>query len=181
MQRDDCSQLIRMIYRILIPTDAAEFQAIRLRGLQECPEAFASSYEEEVDTPLSTIELRLTPKEQAAVFGAFDGDRLIAIVGLARETFIKFAHKGFIWGMYVAPESRQRGCGAGILRFACAHAIDTMKVRQVNLGVNTKNSAALKLYQKLGFEQFGLERDFLFYDGVFHDEYQMVWRASNAV
>lgn len=169
-----------MICRILIPTDAAEFQALRLRGLQECPKAFASSYEEEVDTPLSIVEGLLTRTEKSAIFGAFVDQRLIAVVGLTREHFMKYAHKGYIWGVYVAPEARGQGCGAVILGFALAHASETMKLRQVNLGVNTKNTAASKLYLKLGFEQFGLERDFLFYGGVFHDEYQMVWRAPSS-
>src|SRR5688572_29853652 len=38
-----------MQIRALTPKDAAAFAALRLRGLQECPEAFASSYEEEVN------------------------------------------------------------------------------------------------------------------------------------
>ena len=170
-----------MIYKILAPTDAEVFQAVRLRGLKECPEAFASSYEEEVDTPLATIQSRLKVEDHHVIFGAFDGDKLIAVVGMARESMKKYAHKAFVWGMYVIPEVRQAGTGAALLKFALAHAAGTMKVRQVNLGVHTKNIAAVTLYKKLGFEQYGIERDFLFADGVFHDEYQMVWRAPSAV
>ena len=170
-----------MINKILTPTDAEAFQAIRLRGLKECPAAFASSYEEEIDNPLSKIESRLKTNEQSVIFGTFDGVRLVAVVGLAREALRKYSHKAFVWGMYVAPEARQAGTGASILRFTLAHAADNMKVRQVNLGVHTKNIAALALYKKLGFEQYGIERDFLFVDGAYHDEYQMVWRAPSAV
>ena len=170
-----------MIHKILTPTDAEAFQAIRLRGLKECPEAFASSYEEEIDNPISKVQSRLETNEQSLIFGAFDSARLVAVVGLARETMRKYSHKAFVWGMYVAAEARQAGTGASILQFALAHAADKMKVRQVTLGANTKNIAAVALYKKLGFEQYGIERDFMFVDGVFHDEYQMVWRAPSAV
>ena len=49
----------------------------------------------------------------------------------------------------------------------------------MNLGVNTKNTAAIALYRRLGFEAFGIERDFLFVDGQYHDECQMVCRLSS--
>ena len=166
-----------ILCRELAPPDAQAFQALRLRGLQECPDAFASSYDEEFSTPLGTIESRLAPRPDGATFGAFDGQRLVAVVGLVREHHIKLAHKAFIWGMYVVPESRRSGAGAAILGFALEYAVSTLKVRQVNLGVNAKNTPAVSLYRRLGFEQYGLERDFLLVAGEFHDEYQMVWRA----
>ena len=104
----------------------------------------------------------------------------MAVVGLVREHHVKLAHKAFIWGMYVAPESRGRGSGAALLSFALEHAERALHVRQVNLGVNTKNTAAVSLYRRLGFQQYGLEREFLQVGGAFHDEYQMVWRAPSA-
>jgi hypothetical protein len=67
-----------MQIRVLAPSDAPGFQALRLRGLQECPEAFASSYEEEVDTPLNEVERRLQAKPDSAVFGVFKGSELLS-------------------------------------------------------------------------------------------------------
>jgi signal transduction histidine kinase len=86
-----------MHIRALAPQDAPAFQALRLRGLQECPEAFASSYEEEVGTPLEEIEKRLQPKTDSAIFGALQGAELCALVGLQREGMAKLAHKSFIY------------------------------------------------------------------------------------
>jgi RimJ/RimL family protein N-acetyltransferase len=164
--------------RPLIPIDAAAFQSLRLAALQECPEAFSSSFEEEISTPLTEIERRLMPKNDSAIFGTFDDGALVAIVGLKREGMAKLAHKAFVWGMYVAPTARSRGTGTLILRHALGYAA-TLGIRQVNLGVNTKNTAAVALYQKLGFVEYGLERDFMFVDGEFHDEYQMVCHVAN--
>lgn len=167
-----------MLFRTLGPEDAAEFQALRLRGLQECPEAFASSHDEEAATPLSEIERRLQPRPDAAILGAFEDGSLVALVGVQREGMVKLAHKAFIWGMYVAPEARSLGIGTALLGRALAHAGEVLAVRQVNLGVNVRNQAAIALYKKLGFVQYGLERDFLLVDGQWHDEYQMVCRVQ---
>ena len=166
-----------MQIRTLVPPDAATFVALRLRGLQECPEAFASSFEEEASTPLPEIEKRLQPKHDSAIFGAFENEELQALVGLQRESMVKLAHKAFIWGMYVAPDFRTRGVGSLILQHALRHAATVLGVRQVNLGVNTRNLAAVALYRKLGFVEYGLERGFLLVSGELHDEYQMVWYA----
>lgn len=170
----------RLQVRVLVPADAPAFQALRLRGLLECPEAFASSHEEEADTPMAEIERRLEPRGDAAIFGAFVGDRLVALVGLQRESLAKLAHKAFVWGVYVAPEARGRGVGAQLMRHALAHASSTLGARQVNLGVNTRNTAAIALYRKLGFVTYGLEQGYLCVGGELHDEYQMVWHAGGA-
>ncbi|MBL8523483.1 MAG: GNAT family N-acetyltransferase [Betaproteobacteria bacterium] len=163
-----------MIVRSLSSDNAAEYQALRLRGLLEWPSAFASSHEEEVDTPITAIAARLQPKDDGAIFGAFMDDRLVGIVGLQRETMQKLAHKAYIWGMYVAPEARKLGVGKALLQHALDHARDAMQVRQVNLGVNASNDAAIALYKSLGFEPFGIERGFMLLDGELHDEIHMV-------
>ena len=166
--------------RRLGPDDAPAFQALRLRGLLECPSAFVASHDEEAATPLADVAQRLEPAAGRAVFGAFDafdGDMLVGVVGLVREHYRKLAHKGFVWGMYVAPEARRQGTGAALLAHALAHAANAWRLRQVNIGANAANDAALALYRRLGFERYGVERDFLCVDGVYHDECQMAWRA----
>ena len=168
-----------MHIRALIPSDATEFRALRLRGLLECPEAFASSYEEEIDTPLVEIERRLQPKTDSAVFAAFEGTKLCAMVGLQREHMAKLAHKSSIWGVYVAPEVRCQGVGSEMMRYALRHAATAFRSRQVNLGVNTANQAAIALYKKLGFVEYGLERGYWLVGGVLHDEYQMVCHVAS--
>ena len=163
-----------MQIRALSPDDATEYQALRLQGLLEWPSAFASSHDEEVNTPIAEISARLQPNGDGAIFGAFMDGRLVGIVGLQRETMQKLAHKAYIWGMYVAPEARKLGVGKALLQHALNHARDVMLVRQVNLGVNASNDAAIALYRSLGFEPFGIERGFMLLDGESHDEIHMV-------
>lgn len=45
--------------------------------------------------------------------------------------------------------------------------------RVIHLGVRAGNGAAIKLYEKFGFERAGVHRDFFNIDGVYHDEILM--------
>ena len=160
--------------RTLVPADAAAFQALRLAGLQECSTAFASSFEEESTRELPAVAERLAPQGDRAVFGAFDGGELAGVVGLVREGHRKLAHKAFIWGMYVAPAARKRGVGRELVAAALAFAATELRVRQVTLGVNAANPAAIALYERMGFQTYGREPCFMLVDGVPQDELQMV-------
>ena len=162
-----------MEIRTLDSNDVATFKALRLAALRECPSAFSSSYEEECDIPLARAAERMTPDRDRSIFGAFDGETLVGTVGVQRERPRKLTHKALIWGVYVAPEFRKRGVGRKLLDHALAHAASLPGLRQVNLGVNTANPAAIALYKSVGFEPFGLERGFLLVDGVLHDELHM--------
>jgi ribosomal protein S18 acetylase RimI-like enzyme len=162
-----------MSIRTLVAADAAAFHALRLRGLLECPQAFASSYEEEAGTALVEIERRLQPRPDAALLGAFQEGVLVGMVGLQREGMAKMAHRAHLWGVYVAPEVRAQGLGAALVTTALKHATDTWASRRVTLGVNVRNTAALALYRKLGFVEYGLEQEYLLVDGEFHDEVLM--------
>lgn len=166
-----------MPIRALGPQDAAEFQALRLRGLREFPAAFASSHEEECDLGLDVIAGRLAPQEGGAVFGAFAGTVLCGLVGIQREAMAKLRHKAVLWGMYVAPEARQAGHGEALVRHALGYAWTVLQVRQVNLGAHTLNEGALRLYRRCGFEVFGTEKGSLLVNGLPQDEFHMVCRA----
>jgi hypothetical protein len=76
---------VSIMVRKLGPEHAPVFQALRLSGLRECPTAFASSYEEEYDRPLSLIADRLAAQDDRAVLGAFAGEELVGLVGIKRE------------------------------------------------------------------------------------------------
>ena len=104
-----------MLVRTLTPEDAPEYQVLRLRGLHETPTAFASSYEEEVGTPVAEIARRLQPKDSGAIFGAFIESKLVGLAGIQRESMTKLSHKANLWGMYVSPEHRKSGVGFQLL------------------------------------------------------------------
>jgi ribosomal protein S18 acetylase RimI-like enzyme len=163
-----------MLIRRLTPSDAAAFQALRLRGLQESPTAFSSSYEEECDRPLEVVAAKIAPEAGRAVFGAHDGDELVGLIGVGIDGGRKLAHKRIIWGMYVAPSHRGCGIGSHLMQQALEFAATIPGVRQVTLGVNAENTAARRLYESAGFEIYGLEPAALLVDGELHDEMWMI-------
>jgi len=163
-----------MHIRELVDSDAATFQALRLQALLECPSAFAASHVEECDLSLGVVAERIAATSERCVVGAFMDALLVGIVGLQREEFQKLSHKAFIWGMYVAPHSRGFGVGHALVSAVLARAARMSGIRQVNLGVNAANSAALALYESCGFKPFGVERGFMLLNGELHDEVHMV-------
>jgi len=145
-----------------------------LHGLQESPSAFASNYEEEFETPIEVVAERLAAKDGCAVFGAFHEGELVGIVGLDRQQMRKLAHKAGLWGMYVKPSAGALSVGSHLVAEALSYARSELRVRQVGLAVNATNVAAISLYRKHGFEQFGLEHGSKLLDGELHDEVHMV-------
>lgn len=162
-----------MSIRRLVPDDATLYLALRLQGLRETPTAFNSTAEEEAAVPLESIAARLTAKPDGGIWGHFDGDALAGIVGVQQERQKQLAHKALIWGMYVGPAYRRRGVARALMTRAIAYATDTLQVRSINLGVNTRNAGAIALYRDLGFEVYGTERGYLLVDGVLQDEHFM--------
>ena len=168
-----------MHIRRLTPTDADAFQALRLAALKDTPSAFGSSYDEEKDFPPSTIKSRLAEKPDRGPFGAFEGEALVGLVALGRESMRKLAHKALIWGMYVKPEARGKGIGRALLLEALSLARSVPEVKQVNLCVNASNEGAIRLYESAGFKAFGHEPGAMLINGELHDEIHMYLRLTD--
>ena len=162
-----------MKIRRLSESDAPQFKALRLAALLDKPEAFVKSHVEEKDLPLDTFAARLVERPGHAVFGAFDGDTLLGMAGLARESLIQTCHKGHIWGMYVAAAARGHGVARELMQAALAHARETPGIAKVTLSVDTANVAAIALYESLGFVVFAREADAVRLDGQSRDDLQM--------
>lgn len=168
--------------RILTAGDAAAYQALRLRGLQESPAAFGSTYESEADTPLEQIAERLArgAGRENVMFGAFDDDggALVGLAGLGRQTGRKTRHRAGVWGMYVAPEARGRGVGRVLMSALIAHARTLNGVERLTLGVEAGNEAARALYHSLGFVTYGIEPQAYKLDGEYWDSELMSLRLA---
>ncbi|AKM29548.1 hypothetical protein AB870_04455 [Pandoraea faecigallinarum] len=162
-----------MDIRRLVPTDALAFQALRLAGLQRHPEAFGSSYEEEKDWPLERVREWLTARPDAGVFGAFENERLVGVLGLGRQTRRNFSHVGFLWGMYVQADAMGRGIGRALVDAALALARSQPGLRHITLQVNAENRAAIALYRSFGFVEIGREPDAMRVGNGFCDDIRM--------
>ena len=154
--------------------DVADYRAIRLAALRDAPDAFGSTYEAEVGLSTEAFAERLAT---TIVLGAYEAEgggdaRIIGMVGFKQQTMTKLAHKGFVWGFYVAPAARGRGVGAALVERIVAAA--TGLVQQLTLSVVQGNDGALALYERCGFETYGVEPRALKSTTGYADEVLMV-------
>lgn len=163
-----------MQIRRLLPADVALYREIRLEALQLVPEAYGSTFAAESTEPLSSLAARL---ENSAVFAAFSGNDLVGMAGFFPRRGPKDAHKGGLWGMYVRAEARGRGIGQRLVEAVIDHARQRVEVLQ--LTVISGNEPARRLYTKLGFVEYGLEKRALKYGGCYWDEVLMAKPLSS--
>jgi len=154
--------------RRLGPDEAALYREIRLEALRTEPDAFASTYELEQAYPLERFANRLTG---SIVLGAFDGAILAGVAGFYIQDKPKHGHKGMLWGMYVRPRYR----GTGLSRRLVQGIIDIARqqVEILQLFVISDNEPARRLYRRLGFVEYGIERKATKYQGRYHDDVLM--------
>jgi len=155
--------------RQLAPDEAARYRDIRLEGLQRDPDAFSSTFEHESAMELSWFAERIV---KGNVFGAFVGGELVGVAGYWPREGAKESHKATLWGMYVRSSARGSGLGERLMRAIVNHA--SGRVAQLQLGVATGNTAALRLYIKSGFSEYGREMKALKLDEHYVDEILMV-------
>ena len=156
--------------RRLTGSDAVHYRELRLEGLRTHPAASGASWEDEASQPLVWFAERL---ECNAVFGARSpvGSALAGVAGFLVPEATKLRHKGVLWGMFVRPEAQGTGLGAALAARVLEHAAQV--VEEVRLTVVASNTAAVRLYARAGFEQYGLERRALKVDDHYHDELLM--------
>jgi ribosomal protein S18 acetylase RimI-like enzyme len=151
-----------------IDADAALFQDIRLEALRDAPEAFGSTLERELSQPLSWFKGRLTTSK---MFGAFDGPEIVGMAGLLLPEGQKEAHKGRLISMYVRPRARKIGVGQQLVEAVIGEARQWVEI--VQLAVVHGNEDARRLYVRLGFREYGLEKKSLKQAGRYYDEVLM--------
>jgi RimJ/RimL family protein N-acetyltransferase len=154
--------------RQLTPGDAASYRGIRLEGLKESPEAFGKTFEAEFTKPLAWFFDRLS---SSVVFGAIRDAKILGVAGFAVRDGEKEAHKGLLWGMYVRPDARGAGVACRLVEavIACART----RVELIQLSVVVGNEPARRLYDRLGFVEYGIEKSSLKYRGRYYDEILM--------
>jgi len=163
--------------RLLTADDAAAFWELRLEALASVPEAFGESAEEHRNTTVSSLGERLGNSSiESFLVGAFDGTELSGTAGFYRDTRVKRRHKGHIWGMYVAPKLRGQGAGEALLVEALRVARQCDGLRSIVLSVSETQTGARRLYERLGFQTYGVEPGALQVGDRYLDEEFMILR-----
>jgi RimJ/RimL family protein N-acetyltransferase len=154
--------------RVLTPNDAAAFRRVRLDALRLHPEAFATAYEDEAQLSVQQFAERLTTPGLTR-FGGFAGDELVGLVGLTLRPGLKERHKAHLFSMYVDTAHRHSGLAAQLVTTVIDNA-RTAGAWVLQLSVTIGNTPAQRLYRRLGFTPYGVERRALRIDGRFYDE-----------
>lgn len=171
---------------MLSSADTEAFRAIRRESLENTPRSFAESLAEHDALSPQEFAKRLASSlsKENFIIGAFrssnnpDSAPLLAgVAGFVRNPRPKLRHKGLIWGVYLRPAFRGTGVAREILAEVIRRARTLDGLEQVNLNVAT-GTAARRLYESLGFEVYGHERNSLRVDGEFVDEDLMVLRLN---
>jgi RimJ/RimL family protein N-acetyltransferase len=76
----------------------------------------------------------------------------------------------FQYGIYLAPEHRQKGFGAEAIELLLNYFFHELRYQKVNVAIHAFNEGSLALHRKLGFQQEGRLRRMVFAKGKFHDE-----------
>src|SRR3989338_4003326 len=106
-----------------------------------------------------------------AQWGIVVDDVLIGTVGLDR---IDSEHRRAVYGIFIGnPRYWGQGLGTEAGRLAVGWAFRKLRLHRIELRVFAYNIRGIKSYQKIGFHPEGRLRDYIYRDGVYHDEIMM--------
>jgi ribosomal protein S18 acetylase RimI-like enzyme len=166
---------MRVSIRRLTSDDAGSFKAIRLEALKAKPELLRSTFEVEENLDVAWFAGRL---ENAHVIGAFRDGELVGTAGFSIQDGRPNAHKGRLFGMYVRPASRNQGIGRLLLDAVMKIARENVEI--IQLSVVKENRPARRLYESVGFLEFGVESKASKYGDKYYDEALMALDLGNA-
>lgn len=153
----------------LTPEWAEPFRDIRLEALRLHPRNYSNSFAQESAWP---PERHAASLAHACVLGVAHAGDLVGIAALIPFESPVLAHKARIGNVYLRDAHRGRGIGRTLLErlIASAHGY----VEQIYIEVAADNLVALRLYQSLGFTQYGYEARAAKLDGNYIDDILMV-------
>lgn len=165
--------------RLLTPDDVSAYRELRLKALRDHPDAFGASVEDETARSPETTARRLGAGPANCLFGAFVGAELVGTAGFViPDGSAKSRHKGLLVGVYVSPDHRGSALGRALVQRVIDHARGHVMLLQAAVGA--ANTPALRLYDSLGFRQYGLEEKALLVGDTYVDEVLIVLDFSDA-
>jgi ribosomal protein S18 acetylase RimI-like enzyme len=158
-------------FRRLTVDDLNHLRGIRAEALQQHPQSFGSPEEEQGG---ETMEAAYRRWLNGVMVGAFDCENMVGVAGFYVPLDKRSQHRGHIYSVYVRESSRSKGVGDRLVKEVLALA--EARVEQVHLAVVVTATAALKTYQRNGFEIYGTDPRVCRIGEATWDNYLMVKR-----
>lgn len=138
------------------PHQGELLRKLRLRALQDAPDAFLENYNDASKQPLkhwqANAKKHATSPHAVNFFGFFNGE-LLGMVG----AYIADSEPDIVnlCAMWVAPEARHQGVGKALVERVIRWA-EQAHVSKVRLWVNRENVGAAQFYHRCGFHNTGI-------------------------
>ncbi len=161
---------------VLHPSRWQEAKRLRLEALRQDPTAFASSYEEAqayADEVWINRVAAAFKRDRSMTLYAENEGTLRGMAGAAWSSRCKFCHVAEVYGVYVSPAMRGQGVGTKLMSALLDELAAQPRIEKVKLSVTSSHEAAVRLYQRLGFEIVGTAKGELKVAGEYHDLYYM--------
>lgn len=164
--------------RKLLPKESESYREIRLQCLKNYPEYFTTNYEDEkTKNKLLFQQFIEESNTDNFVIGAFLNKQLIGISGFKRQERRKVNHSGIIIQVYVNPEYQGNKIGSNLMQSTLTEAFKIDGIEQIEIGVISSNEKAENIYKKIGFKEFGLQKNFLkINDAYYHHKMMMIFK-----
>ncbi|TVZ25847.1 RimJ/RimL family protein N-acetyltransferase [Gillisia sp. Hel_I_86] len=170
---------MKIVFRKLQKKESNSYRELRLECLKIYPENFGSNYHDEKVKDKLFFQPYIENSNTANfVIGGFDNEKLIALCGFHRYEAKKTRHRGTIIQVYVKQEYQGKNIGLDILKSTLNKAFQIDGIEQIELGVITTNSGAEKTYKKLGFKEYGVQKNYLKIGSNYFDHKMMVIYAN---
>ncbi len=158
---------------VVLPSERwREAKQLRLEALLAEPAAFASSYEDELAFPDEVWVARLKSAFErdgnTTFFAEVDGT-LAGMAGAGWSSKAKLRHVAEVYGVYVSADMRGKGAASRLMRRLLDELRSLVQIEKVSLDVNAESLAAVRLYEKLGFEIVGTAKRELKVEGRYYD------------
>jgi RimJ/RimL family protein N-acetyltransferase len=162
-------------YNILTAQHVAHYRKIRMECLKNYTKNFGTLYEDEVNAASLKFDSILANGHNTDfLYGAFDNETLIGICGYIQERRTKTKHIGEISQMYISPAYSGKGIATELLKLVTNKAFANSETEQIILAVTKSNMAAIKLYQKSGFVQYGVLENYMKHNNEYQSQVFMV-------
>ena len=162
-------------FRKLQASDSKSYREIRLGCLKKFPENFGSNYEDEKAKEVLFFQPHIEQQNtNNFIIGAFYNNSLIGISGFNRYESDKTKHRGRIIQVYVKPEYQGQHIGSTIIKATIKEVFKISGIEQIEINVLTNNTNAEKLYFKLGFDAYGIQKNYLKINNRYLDQKMML-------